>query len=112
MQFCFIASIYASRVNSILCDFTCLVMFLNMLVDMVVRFLIYSDYCPLYRSGDSTARIWTLADGTSRSSSQSGSLNVLVLKHPKGKINEKNKDITTLDWNVSSLWLLLQYYAV
>ncbi|KAK4776262.1 hypothetical protein SAY86_004950 [Trapa natans] len=50
-------------------------------------------------SGDSTARIWTIADGASGSSYQNGTSNVLVLKHVKGRINEKNKDVTTLDWN-------------
>ncbi|XP_059623946.1 WD40 repeat-containing protein HOS15 isoform X2 [Cornus florida] len=50
-------------------------------------------------SGDSTARIWTIPDGTSRSSLQNGPLNVAVLKHVKGKTNEKSKDVTTLDWN-------------
>jgi len=54
-------------------------------------------------SGDSTARIWTIAEGTSRSVAQNGPLNVLVLKHVKGRTNEKSKDVTTLDWNVSSL---------
>lgn len=54
------------------------------------------------RSGDSTARIWTIADGTSRSGAHNGPLNVLVLKHVKGRMNEKSKDVTTLDWNVSS----------
>ncbi|BFG35862.1 hypothetical protein CerSpe_221360 [Prunus speciosa] len=49
-------------------------------------------------SGDSTARIWTIADGSSRLS-QNGSSNVLVLKHVKGRTNEKSKDVTTLDWN-------------
>eukprot|EP00258_Populus_trichocarpa_P045099 XP_024461118.1 WD40 repeat-containing protein HOS15 isoform X2 [Populus trichocarpa] len=50
-------------------------------------------------SGDSTARIWTIAEGTSRSVAQNGPLNVLVLKHVKGRTNEKSKDVTTLDWN-------------
>lgn len=54
---------------------------------------------PLSRSGDSTARIWTLADGPS--SSQNGPSSVVVLKHFKGRTNEKSKDVTTLDWNVS-----------
>ncbi|KAH9712147.1 WD40 repeat-containing protein HOS15 [Citrus sinensis] len=53
-------------------------------------------------SGDSTARIWTIADGTSKGGAQNGPLNVLVLKHVKGRTNEKSKDVTTLDWNVSS----------
>ncbi|CAN1310331.1 WD40 repeat-containing protein HOS15 [Linum perenne] len=48
-------------------------------------------------SGDSTARIWTIADGMSKSGN--GPLSVLVLKHVKGKTNEKSKDVTTLDWN-------------
>lgn len=38
----------------------------------------------------------------SRSSSNNGPLNVLVLKHVKGRMNEKSQDVTTLDWNVSS----------
>ncbi|CAN0917982.1 WD40 repeat-containing protein HOS15 [Linum grandiflorum] len=48
-------------------------------------------------SGDSTARIWTIAEGMSKS--DNGPLSVLVLKHVKGKTNEKSKDVTTLDWN-------------
>ncbi|XP_057470795.1 uncharacterized protein LOC130759640 isoform X2 [Actinidia eriantha] len=51
-------------------------------------------------SRDSTARIWTIADATSRSSLQNGHSSVIVLKHVKGKTNEKNKDVTTLDWNL------------
>ncbi|KAF2285043.1 hypothetical protein GH714_037531 [Hevea brasiliensis] len=50
-------------------------------------------------SGDSTARIWTIAEGTSKSVLQNSPLNVLVLKHVKGRTNEKSKDVTTLDWN-------------
>ncbi|XP_018851676.2 WD40 repeat-containing protein HOS15-like isoform X3 [Juglans regia] len=49
-------------------------------------------------SGDSTARIWTIADSSSRHGSN-GPPNVLVLKHVKGRTNEKSKDVTTLDWN-------------
>lgn len=52
-------------------------------------------------SGDSTARIWTIADGTCRSNMQNGPASVVVLKHFKGRIVEKSKDVTTLDWNVS-----------
>lgn len=63
-------------------------------------YLFYNYYLN-YSSGDSTARIWTIADGSSRSGAQSGPLNVLVLKHVKGRTNEKSKDVTTLDWNVS-----------
>lgn len=50
-------------------------------------------------SGDSTARIWTIPDGVGRSSSQIGPLNVLVLKHVKGRAMEKSKDVTSVDWN-------------
>ncbi|XP_027344964.1 WD40 repeat-containing protein HOS15-like isoform X2 [Abrus precatorius] len=50
-------------------------------------------------SGDSTARIWTIAEGRCKPASQNGPLNVLVLKHVRGKTNEKSKDVTTLDWN-------------
>ncbi|CAN6539837.1 unnamed protein product [Malus baccata var. baccata] len=50
-------------------------------------------------SGDSTARIWTIADGSCGSSLQNEPANVAVLKHFKGRANEKSKDVTTLDWN-------------
>ncbi|XP_062021709.1 WD40 repeat-containing protein HOS15-like isoform X2 [Rosa rugosa] len=48
-------------------------------------------------SGDSTARIWTIASGSCRSSIQNEPAR--VLKHFKGRANEKSKDVTTLDWN-------------
>lgn len=60
-------------------------------------------------SGDSTARIWTIADGSSRSNSN-GHLNVLVLKHVKGRTNEKSKDVTTLDWNGDGMLLATGSY--
>ncbi|KAL6974858.1 WD40 repeat-containing protein hos15 [Sarracenia purpurea var. burkii] len=50
-------------------------------------------------SGDATARIWTIGDGPCNSSMQNGSRAVVILKHFKGRINEKSKDVTTLDWN-------------
>ncbi|KAM1088896.1 hypothetical protein ACFX19_016946 [Malus domestica] len=50
-------------------------------------------------SGDSTARIWTIADGSCGSGMQNEPANVAVLKHFKGRANEKSKDVTTLDWN-------------
>lgn len=50
-------------------------------------------------SGDSTARIWSIGEGQSSSSMENGAPNVLVLKHFKGRTNEKSKDVTTLDWN-------------
>ncbi|KAG9160933.1 hypothetical protein Leryth_008742 [Lithospermum erythrorhizon] len=48
-------------------------------------------------SGDSTGRIWTVGDGPC--GSRTGPLNAVVLKHFKGRTNEKSKDVTTLDWN-------------
>ena len=50
-----------------------------------------------YRSGDSTARIWNMNDN-------SNSANQLVLRHciQKGGAEvPSNKDVTSLDWNVS-----------
>ncbi|KAL9663925.1 hypothetical protein QQ045_019319 [Rhodiola kirilowii] len=52
-------------------------------------------------SGDSTARIWTIADGPSRPGSLNGPLNVAVLKHVQLRTHEGNKDVTTLDWNAA-----------
>ncbi|KAE9597651.1 hypothetical protein Lal_00041596 [Lupinus albus] len=49
-------------------------------------------------SGDSTARIWTISEGRCKTGSQKP-LDVVVLKHVRGRTNEKNKDVTTLDWN-------------
>ncbi|GJN38457.1 hypothetical protein PR202_gb27496 [Eleusine coracana subsp. coracana] len=49
-------------------------------------------------SGDSTARIWTIPDGPCGTVMQSPP-GVHVLKHFKGRTNEKSKDVTTLDWN-------------
>ncbi|XP_016507207.1 WD40 repeat-containing protein HOS15 isoform X1 [Nicotiana tabacum] len=50
-------------------------------------------------SGDSTARIWTIGDGPCHSRMQNGPVDVMVLKHFKGRTNEKSKDVTTLEWN-------------
>ncbi|KAM0937803.1 putative transcription factor WD40-like family [Dioscorea sansibarensis] len=50
-------------------------------------------------SGDSTARIWTIPDGPCGPNSQITPQNVQVLKHFRGRTNEKSKDVTTLDWN-------------
>ena len=52
------------------------------------------------RSGDSTARIWNM-------NNNSNSANQLVLRHciQKGGTEvPSNKDVTSLDWNVSSLY--------
>ncbi|RID53802.1 hypothetical protein BRARA_G01172 [Brassica rapa] len=43
-------------------------------------------------SGDTTARIWSIPES-------GRSISTLILKHAKGKSNEKCKDVTTLDWN-------------
>ncbi|XP_050206445.1 WD40 repeat-containing protein HOS15 isoform X5 [Mercurialis annua] len=61
-------------------------------------------------SGDSTARIWSIAEGTSRSGVQNSPLNVLVLKHVKGRTNEKSKDVTTLDWSTEGTLLATGSY--
>ncbi|GMP80929.1 hypothetical protein CsSME_00035840 [Camellia sinensis var. sinensis] len=61
-------------------------------------------------SGDSTARIWTVGDGPCSSSMPNGPLNVVVLKHYKGRINEKSKDVTTLDWNAEGTLLATGSY--
>lgn len=50
-------------------------------------------------SGDSTARIWNIPVGHCGSSVQNGPPNAVILKHFKGRTNEKSKDVTTLDWN-------------
>ncbi|KAF8051093.1 hypothetical protein N665_1801s0009 [Sinapis alba] len=47
-------------------------------------------------SGDTTARIWSIPEGPFKSGR---SISALILKHAKGKSNEKSKDVTTLDWN-------------
>nr|CAD1827598.1 unnamed protein product [Ananas comosus var. bracteatus] len=56
-------------------------------------------FSQLLRSGDSTARIWTIPDGPCGSSVQAFPPTAHVLKHFKGRTNEKSKDVTTLDWN-------------
>ncbi|CAJ1929442.1 unnamed protein product [Sphenostylis stenocarpa] len=50
-------------------------------------------------SGDSTARIWKIAEGRCKPALLNDPPNVLVLKHARGKPNEKSNDVTTLDWN-------------
>jgi len=50
-------------------------------------------------SGDSTARIWNLSEGSAGGSTQ------LVLRHcirEGGQDVPSNKDVTSLDWNVSA----------
>lgn len=52
----------------------------------------------LCRSGDSTARIWNLSENSTGGSTQ------LVLRHcirEGGQDVPSNKDVTSLDWNVS-----------
>lgn len=58
-------------------------------------------FCFYFRSGDSTARIWKIAEGPYNTSVLNEPVNVVVLRHFKGRTNEKSKDVTTLDWNVS-----------
>ncbi|KAL8193383.1 hypothetical protein R6Q57_026518 [Mikania cordata] len=56
-------------------------------------------------SGDSTARIWRIADRTNSSSLTNSLAGVCVLKHVKAKPEEKSRDINTLDWNVDGTLL-------
>ena len=60
----------------------------------------YWAHCPsACRSGDSTARIWNMNDN-------SNNANQLVLRHciQKGGTEvPSNKDVTSLDWNVSEV---------
>lgn len=64
-----------------------------------VRFSLYLCVCAdLGRSGDSTARIWNLSENSTGGSTQ------LVLRHcirEGGQDVPSNKDVTSLDWNVS-----------
>ena len=58
-----------------------------------------NQFLPL-RSGDSTARIWNLTEN-------SNSPHQLVLRHcirEGGQDVPSNKDVTSLDWNVSFTW--------
>lgn len=58
------------------------------------------NVCVCVRSGDSTARIWNLSENSTSSSTQ------LVLRHcirEGGQDVPSNKDVTSLDWNVSTL---------
>lgn len=58
----------------------------------------FKIYCILFRSGDSTARIWNLSENSTSGSTQ------LVLRHcirEGGQDVPSNKDVTSLDWNVS-----------
>lgn len=69
---------------------------------MVILCLTISSFSTL-RSGDSTARIWAIPEGRCKPVSQSVPLDALVLKHVRGKTSEKTNDVTTIDWNVSSV---------
>ena len=58
-----------------------------------------TSVCVCLRSGDSTARIWNLSENSTSSSTQ------LVLRHcirEGGQDVPSNKDVTSLDWNVST----------
>lgn len=61
----------------------------------------------VYRSGDSTARIWDMTDC-------SGSPSQLILRHciQKGGTEvPSNKDVTSLDWNVC-FFFNLNYFVL
>jgi transducin (beta)-like 1 len=64
---------------------------------------VFKVHCILFRSGDSTARIWNLSENSTSGSTQ------LVLRHcirEGGQDVPSNKDVTSLDWNVSILFLV------
>ncbi|KAK1317660.1 Protein SPA1-RELATED 3 [Acorus calamus] len=62
-------------------------------------------------SGDSTARIWPIPDGPrGPMNGKDISANAKILKHFKGKTNEKCKDVTTLEWNVEGTLLATGSY--
>lgn len=61
-------------------------------------FFFFKALCLFCRSGDSTARIWNLSENSTSGSMQ------LVLRHcirEGGQDVPSNKDVTSLDWNVS-----------
>ncbi|KAK1276917.1 Guanine nucleotide-binding protein subunit beta [Acorus gramineus] len=62
-------------------------------------------------SGDSTARIWPIPGGPCGSmNGKNISANAKVLKHFKGKTNEKCKDVLTLQWNAEGTLLATGSY--
>ncbi|RDX65081.1 WD40 repeat-containing protein HOS15, partial [Mucuna pruriens] len=65
----------------------------------VLTVILYFFPLDQFKSGDSTARIWKIADRPCDSSVQNEPVNVVVLQHFKESTNEKSKDVTTLDWN-------------
>lgn len=68
---------------------------------------IYEVVKNLLRSGDSTARIWNMNDNSCYSANQ------LVLRHciQKGGTEvPSNKDVTSLDWNVSIMYCIVCNY--
>lgn len=111
-RFCFLSSI--TKCQQLRSSFTLLLFYAP---NWLHAEKIYVFLFPICRSGDSSARIWTIADGPSSSSAENGPTNVVVLKHFRGRTNEKSKDVTTLDWNVSLYSMimvdaLLSYYLI
>ena len=63
------------------------------------------QFVEICRSGDSTARIWNMNDSNLNPSGGTTGANHLVLRHciQKGGTEvPSNKDVTSLDWNVSN----------
>ncbi|KAK2967649.1 hypothetical protein RJ640_030520, partial [Escallonia rubra] len=60
-------------------------------------------------SGDSTARIWTVADRLVGTTLQNGSPNVVILKHVMCETVD-HEDVTTLDWNGNGMLLATGSY--
>lgn len=68
------------------------------LLVLMIFFFFNLMLCLFCSSGDSTARIWNLSENSTSGSTQ------LVLRHcirEGGQDVPSNKDVTSLDWNVS-----------
>lgn len=69
--------------------------------------VLHYTFFHLFRSKDSTARIWTILDGPCGSKMQNGRQNEIMLEHCKGDMNQTTQDVTALDWNVSVIILVV-----
>lgn len=79
--------------------FIAFTIWLKLIYDHRLKFLFFFFFFYDDRSGDSTARIWNLSENSSGGSTQ------LVLRHcirEGGQDVPSNKDVTSLDWNVSA----------
>ena len=87
----------------------CLSLSLSLPPPLPLSFISLFTHFPylIYRSGDSTARIWRLGDGQSHDSP-------IVLPHePVGSTSQEcNRDVTTVHWNVSWNYCLCRQSCV